>query len=54
MTTDEMNRIVRDVTLGVPPPVNESAEAKEFRKKVTPQVKKIIADGKTVDAVFDP
>ena len=45
LTMDEMERILRDVSLGVPPPENESEEARAFRAQVKADIEEHRANG---------
>jgi hypothetical protein len=49
MNTDRMTQILRDVTLGVPAPENESEEDARVRARLTKQVRQIASRGHIVD-----
>ena len=54
LTLDEMDRILRNVKLGVPPPENESEAARKFREKMEDEVDKHGDMGIAIEPIWDP
>ena len=54
LTLDEMNRILRNVNLGEPPPENESEAARKFRAKMEEEVDKYRDMGIAIEPIWDP
>jgi hypothetical protein len=46
---DTRERILIEVSLGVKAPAHESAEAREFRRKITREVEAIVEQGGGID-----
>ncbi len=51
MKTEQMTRMVLDITNGVPAPANETKEEKKIRATLTKEIDEIRAKGQIVDVI---